>query len=101
MEDTTKKLCLEMIKQVATENGYDIVGGENHFEITMDRWHSVAFEIFTQQYIQVHQWEAIDDKGNGKYGRGVYSIRTIPNAVAFCQILIASESIRARRIDPA
>lgn len=97
MDDKIKKLCISMIKQVAIESNYVVGDEELHFEITKDNWHSVAYMINTHQYIQVRQWEATDDEGNGEYGRSVYSIRSIPDAVLFCQILVASEAIRARR----
>jgi hypothetical protein len=95
MEDRNKALALRVIKAIAKELGYEVTAGARDFEITSSLWHSVAFRIFVQQgYIAVSPWE---DKGSGSYGRAIYSLRSMEDVMQFCQILICSSSIRAKR----
>ena len=87
---------IEQIKLVGSEQGYDMTEGTRSFEIFIDNYHAVAFKVVanaTSGYIQVHQWEG----ANGEYGRGVYSLRSYSDVVNFCNILVASANIRARR----
>lgn len=88
---------VKLIKSVAAEQQYDYTSGDYKFEVYLDKHNAVAFEIWANSssgYIQVHQWE----EGPGKYGRGVYSIRSYSDAVQFCNLMIASAALRARRI---
>ena len=92
----------EIIKQVATEQGYEITEGYRKFEVYIDRYNAVAFEVWANTssgYIQVHQWESSEKEGAGKYGRGVYSLRDFSDVIHFCNIMISSAAIRARRRD--
>ncbi|HJW02763.1 MAG TPA: hypothetical protein VJ548_05730 [Azospira sp.] len=84
-----------IIKQVATEQGYEVQGTE----IYLDKYNAVAYSIQENNsgYIQVHQWEYTNEEGIGRYGRAVYSIRSISDAIQFCSVLIASATLRARR----
>lgn len=86
---------VELIQQVATEQGYKVEGNEIH----LDKYNAVAYAIQENNsgYIQVHQWEYSNEEGEGKYGRAVYSIRSFSDAIQFCAVLIASASLRARR----
>lgn len=89
---------VEIIKKVATEQNYEIKGGNKKFQIYIDKYNAVAFEILANsdsEYIQVHQWEESD--GTGEYGRAVYSLRSYSDTIHFCGIMIASAAIRARR----
>ena len=91
---------VELIKIVATEQNYEIKGGNKRFQIYIDKYNAVAFEISANsdsKYIQVHQWE--ECSGDGRYGRGVYSLRNYSDVVHFCGIMIASATIRARRVN--
>ena len=91
---------VEIIKKVATEQGYEITNGEKKFQVYIDKYNAVAFEIWansSSNYIQVHQWEVGETEDSGKYGRGVYSLRSYSDVINFCQIMMASASIRARR----
>ena len=66
----------------------------------IDNYNAVAFRIFANSssgYIQVHQWESGESDSDGKYGRGVYSLRNYSDVAHFCSILVASAYIRARR----
>lgn len=91
---------VKLIKDVAAEQNYDCTSGNSKFQVYFDKHNAVAFEIWANastKYIQVHQWEEGDDSSPGKYGRGVYSIRSYSDAVQFCNIMIASAALRARR----
>ena len=86
---------IETIKQVALEQGYEV---EDNY-IYLDKYNAVAYSIFENSsgYIQVHQWEYVNDDKDGRYGRAVYSIRSISDVVRFCDVLVASAMLRARR----
>ncbi|WP_145255569.1 hypothetical protein [Pseudomonas sp. DE0157] len=89
---------VNIIKNVASEQGYKITDGNKKFEVFIDNHNAVAFEILANSssgYIQVHQWE----ESLEGYGRGVYSLRNYTDVVHFCNIMTASASIRARRRD--
>ncbi|VVN89094.1 hypothetical protein [Pseudomonas fluorescens] len=91
---------VEIIKSVATEQGYEITDGERKFQVFIDNYNAVAFEILANSssgYIQIHQWESGEAEGEGKYGRGVYSLRNYSDVINFCNIMMASAAIRARR----
>lgn len=91
---------VEIIKQVAQEQGYEMTDGNRKFQIYIDKYNAVAFEIWANSssgYIQVHQWEGGDNENSGKYGRGVYSLRNYSDVVHFCSIMMSSADIRARR----
>ena len=95
------QLGFQIIKKVAEEQKFDIEGAANKttFQIYIARWHAVAFQLKVNDsgYVQAHQWECDKDGENGRYGRGIYSIRSFSDCVAFCSILIASAAIRAGR----
>ena len=94
--------AVEQIKLVGLEQGYEVGEGERTFELFTDNHHAVAYKIVANNssgYIQVHQWECGEDGCGGKYGRGVYSLRSYSDVAHFCQILVASAFIRARRRD--
>lgn len=98
----TNDYLLNLIKQVAEEQGYEIDGGEKRFFIYIDKWNSVAYKINENRagYLQVHQWEEGTEKDeNGVYGRAVYSLRNVTDVVQFCNILLASSALRAKRRD--
>ncbi|MBU9312908.1 hypothetical protein [Burkholderia multivorans] len=88
---------LDMIKYVAKEQGFkisDMNGSSSKFDLYINRHHGVAFRVSQpSDYIQVHQWE----DNTSEYGRAVYSIRSHSDAIQFCNILIASAGIRAKR----
>jgi len=86
---------VEIIKQLAVEQNYVVEGNEIH----LDKYNAVAYSIQINNagYIQVHQWEYTDENGSGRYGRAVYSIRSISDAIQFCNVLMASAALRARR----
>lgn len=91
---------VEIIKAVAKEQGYEITNDDRKFQVYIDRIHAVAFEVWANSstgYIQVHQWEAGEANGTGRYGRCVYSLRTYSDVVDFCSIMMSSAKIRARR----
>lgn len=87
---------VNIIKNVASEQGYEITDGNRKFQVFIDNHNAVAFEVLANSssgYIQVHQWE----ESLEGYGRGVYSLRNYTDVVHFCNIMTASASIRARR----
>jgi len=91
---------VEIIKQVAIEQNYEISAGDRKFEVYIDNHNAVAFEVLANSssgYIQVHQWEGGDSPSTGKYGRGVYSLRNYSDVVHFCNVMMSSAAIRARR----
>jgi hypothetical protein len=92
---------IEIIKEVANEQGYEITDGARKFEVYIDSDNAVSFEVWANSssgYIQVHQWEVGDtEESTGKYGRGVYSLRSYSDVVHFCSIMMSSAAIRARR----
>lgn len=91
---------VEIIKQVATEQNYEITEGSRKFKVYIDRHNAVAFEIWANSssgYIQVHQWEERENEGDSQYGRSVYSLRNYSDVIHFCNIMISSTLIRARR----
>jgi hypothetical protein len=90
---------MDIIKAVAKEQNFEIEGGEKQFSIEKGQWHSVAFLVKENSagYLQVHQWESEKDNENGIWGRAVYSLRKIADVIQFCNILIMSSEIHARR----
>ena len=90
----------QIIKDIAAEQNYKIANGDNlEFQLFIDRWNAVAFQIYVNKssgYIEVSQWEG-NSEDEAKYGRGVYSLRSLSDVNHFCSILISSSIIRARR----
>lgn len=88
-----------LIKKIAEEQGYEIEGSDKQFYISIEHWNAVAYKITENSvgYLQVHQWEEDSEDENGCYGRAVYSLRTVTDVVQFCNVLLASASIRAKR----
>ncbi|KUI97777.1 hypothetical protein [Vibrio sp. MEBiC08052] len=86
---------IELVKTVAIEQGYEVEGSQ----IYLDKYNSVDFSLCENDsgYLQVHQWEYTNDEGEGRYGRAVYSLRNITDVIQFCNILISSSNIRAKR----
>ena len=95
------KNLVQLIKKVAEEQEYKVTGSDVKFQVFIDKYHAVAFQIWANSssgYVQVHQWEeGADTEDEGKYGRGVYSLRSYSDTVQFCNIMISSAAIRARR----
>ncbi len=91
---------IEIIKEVAREQGYEMTNGDRKFQVYIDKYHAVAFEVWANAssgYIQIHQWEGGETESAGNYGRGVYSLRSYSDVVQFCNIMMSSAAIRARR----
>jgi hypothetical protein len=89
-----------LIKDVAKENEFEIDEPTSTFEITRDNWHSVAFRVVQNAsgYLEVSQWEQGDEENeDGSYGRALYSLRSATDVIRFCNVLVASSLIRARR----
>ncbi|HCE1829003.1 TPA: hypothetical protein NJ265_003556 [Vibrio parahaemolyticus] len=91
------EFTLEQIKLVAQEQGYYIEDrGEKQFEVYFDNHNAVAFFVYgngSSGYIEVSQWEAEAER----FGRCVYSLRSYSDVAHFCNILVSSAAIRARR----
>jgi hypothetical protein len=91
---------VEIIKHVAKEQGYETTKNDREFEVCIDKYNAVKFSVWvnpSSDYIQVHQWEYIDNEGTGRYGRCVYSLRSYSDVVHFCSIMMSSAAVRARR----
>jgi hypothetical protein len=91
-----------LIKAVAMECGYEIVGSDSVFEIYTDFEHPISFQVKenSEGYLQVHIWEdAHKRERNHQYGKARYSLRTAIDVVQFCNILNSSYSLRARRLE--
>jgi len=88
-----------LIKEIGDEQGYEIDGTGNSFEIYLDKWNAVHFSISenTAGYLHVNQWEASPENEDGGFGRAVYSLRSASDVVQFCNILISSAALRAKR----
>ena len=97
---TEQEQWCKIIQDVANEQNYEIENPDyRKFQIFIDRWNAVAFQVFNNTssgYIEVSQWEGESEEDAG-YGRGVYSLRSMSDVIEFCNILIASANIRARR----
>jgi len=91
----TKK-ALWFIKSVADEQEYKVEeNGETGLLVWLGKRHGVDFEISinASNYIQCNQW----DEQEEEYGRAIYSIRSQSDVTHFCNILISSSLIRAKR----
>lgn len=97
--DTEIIKWMDTIREVAEEQGFSIDGGEKQFSIDKDQWHSVAFLVKENSagYLQVHQWEGQNDTEDGLWGRAVYSLRSFTDVIQFCNIVVMSSEIHARR----
>ncbi|MDQ6961927.1 MAG: hypothetical protein Q9M28_05285 [Mariprofundaceae bacterium] len=97
---TEQEKWVQTIQDIATEQEYSIANEDNlKFQIFIDRWNAVAYQIWNNKssgYIEVSQWEG-NSEDESTYGRGVYSLRSFSDVIHFCNILISSASIRARR----
>jgi hypothetical protein len=93
------KTALELIENIAKEHNYHMEQIESNFwEAYIDRDHGIAYGISCNQsgYINIRHWEG-KQYGDGQYGRSIYSLRTIKDVVKFCNIMVSSEEIRAKR----
>lgn len=88
----------ELIKAVAIERGYKVTAQDKNFEIYTESVNKIAFQVLVASssgYIQIHLW----DEGANDYGHAVYSLRELSDVIQFCNIMISSLSISARRQD--
>lgn len=97
---TKQEKWVEIIQRVAREQNYEIENPDNlKFDVFIDRWNAVAFQVWNNKssgYIEVAQWEGNSEE-DASYGRGVYSLRSFSDVSYFCNVLISSAAIRARR----
>lgn len=97
MNQMNLKKSLNTIKTVGQDLDYVLANEtEYQFEIYIDRYNAVAFHIYgntSSSYIEVRQWE----DSQQAYGKAVYSLRSNSDVALFCNILISSSQIRARR----
>jgi len=97
---TDQEKWVEIIQNVAREQSYTIENSDNlKFQVFIERWNAVAFQVWNNTssgYIEVSQWEG-NSEGEASYGRGVYSLRSFSDVIHFCNVLISSASVRARR----
>ena len=90
---------IKIIKTVAKENELVVDGSEKEFSIDVNKYHHVAYLVKENSsgYLQVHQWENVNENESGEWGRAVYSLRSISDVIQFCSILLSSTQIYARR----
>ncbi|GAB3390437.1 hypothetical protein [Lysobacter fragariae] len=93
-----QKRWLDFIASVATDQNWKVDQSKTRLRIYDDNYHATAFLVKANRvgYLQVHAWETSHPKKD-LYGRAIYSIRKETDVVEFCNILIASNSIRAMR----
>lgn len=87
-----------IIKNFAEETGYFVEEiNDEHIQVHLNKFHAVDFDVLSNSsgYIQCKQW----DENREEYNRSVYSIRSVTDVIAFCNILEASAKIRAKRAD--
>ena len=86
---------LNLIADVAKQNHYSVKKeGLNQLDIEDDRWYGQAFHVGHRSdsgYIEVFRWET-----NEEY-RTVFSLRNLNDVIRFCNMLIHSEELRAKR----
>jgi len=87
------------VREFAKENEFEVTKGRKQFEIWDDRFHAAAFKVKINNagYIEVHQWEGSPRSRRARWGRAVYSTRSVSDVVNFCNIILASRSLRAKR----
>lgn len=90
---------VQIIKSVAKENNLTAEGTEKEFSIDVNKFHHVAYLVKENSsgYLQIHQWENVNNSETGEWGRAVYSLRSISDVIQFCSILLISTQIYARR----
>ena len=91
------KLWLDFIQEVAEEKSMKVDRSETVLRVYDDTVHGAAFEIKKNRvgYLQVHAWEKLKKKSG--YGRAIYSIRSAGDVVSFCNVIVASNNLRAKR----
>lgn len=90
------KNALWIIKTVSKEQKYKIEEhGESKLIVWLGKHHGVDFELSVNSsgYIQCNQW----DEQEEDYGRAIYSLRSQSDVIHFCNTLISSAEIRAKR----
>jgi hypothetical protein len=89
---------MDFIEQVAAEQDWEVGRSKLQMRIFDGNHHATAFQVKVNRvgYLQVHAWETSHPKED-KYGRAIYSLRTESDVVMFCNILMASTAIRAKR----
>lgn len=92
------KQWMDFIERVAKDQNWQVRRTKTQMRIFDDNYHATAFQVKVNRvgYLQVHAWETSHPKQD-LYGRAIYSIRNETDATQFCNILIASNSIRAMR----
>ena len=94
---------IDIITSVAEEIGYSFDhqdrANPKTIYIFSDLWHVNYYQLErTQGSIQIKQWQESNDQNKeGNYSRDIYSLRSIGDVIAFCQILISGNLIRAKR----
>lgn len=92
---------MQFVVDVAREQGYIVEDYGSAYTFYVKAHHAAYFhvKINSSKYLQVHQFEAEADKGEGDYGRAVYSLRSYSDVAEFCNVLMSSARLRARRAD--
>ena len=99
-----KEIAKRLILDIGYEYGYQTEGTENDSTIYVyfDRAkHGIAFQIKNtthpraseEGWLQVHHYEGEPEE----WGPALHSIRSMGDAVAFCQTLIAFSQIKSKR----
>ena len=88
----------EIIIKVAKENDITIDDSGDTFIVHKNRYHAFDYKLVSQAngYTIVYSWEESEDEEN-PCGRAVYSLRSYSDVVKFCNLLMASSDIAAKR----
>ena len=89
-----RTLCYNIIKETALANDFIVEGAESSFIINSDKVHTVSFKIVKKDVFYVYQWE-YEIKKFSKIS--IYSLKDKTDVIKFCNILVNSYEIRARR----
>ncbi|MFZ2967559.1 MAG: hypothetical protein WA080_00725 [Sulfuricurvum sp.] len=89
------ELGIQIIKNVAQENGYQLTSGESSFEIFKNTLRPKSLKIKKiNDDLLIYQWE---DEKEDYSTNSVYSLRTLNDVIKFCNILSISTEIRSGR----
>ena len=88
----------EIIEDVATELEMEFRGNDTTFEVTVDRWNTVAFSV--RRSTEGHLHATMLDEFSGEPSEFVstsFLLRSTLDVVRFCQLVALAVSIRAQR----
>jgi hypothetical protein len=100
MTSRTEKQIRKIIQLAAVASGFTMEGETSlgcTFQVHLDAYHGADYQIKkNSDYIQV-QCNELQEDGEWKYGRAIFSIRSVRDAFSFANIIIGSADLRAKR----